>query len=51
MKQYRFTGYTHDKCVIDHATINAFNYREALQHARFLIRFSIVKYYSLKLIK
>lgn len=51
MKQYRFTGYTWDKCIIDHATINANNYKEALQHARFFIRFSIVKHYSLKLIR
>ena len=51
MKQYRFTGYTWDKCIIDHATINANNYKEALQHARFLIAFSIVKSYTLKMIR
>lgn len=51
MKQYRFTGFAHDRSVIDYATINAYSYKEALQHARFFIRFSIVKYYSLKLMR
>lgn len=51
MKQYRFTGYASDGCVIDHATINAWNYREALQHAKFFIAFTIVASYKLKLIR
>ena len=51
MKQYKFTGFAHDKSVIDYAIINAYNYKEALQHARFFIGFSIVKSYTLKMIR
>jgi len=51
MKQYKFTGFAYDKSVIDYAIINAYNYKEALQHARFFIGFSIVKSYTLKMIK
>jgi hypothetical protein len=51
MKQYKFTGFTHDKMEIDSTIINAYNYYEALKHARFLIRYPQVKHYKLKLIK
>jgi hypothetical protein len=50
-KQYKFTAYAWDKYEIDSCVINASNYKEALGHARFYIRYSIVKFYSLKLIR